>query len=170
MKKKILVLIFGLMCCSHIPNVRGMERIEETIYFDELTHQFTIRDIYLQKGEVIFWSYETYDSPFTVKFVIPLGMFDSIVLSQNKSFASGEFEVLETKGNYMFWFMRYDDPNTTIGYLHLIVENKSIPSFPLVLLLGIIGLVILIKIKRLKNENEFYLDSYKKQKKKDLKF
>ena len=138
MNKKLIILCFLIVCCF-VPSVKGIERIDEIYYFDQDTSQISIHWIYVEEGEVIYWSYKTYDSAFTVNFLI-----DGVMASYQKTNDRGSITVLSTAYNFNFWILRYGP--VVHGYLHLIIENSQFFVYFAfsVVIIGIIGTIVII--------------------------
>ena len=145
MKKIIKVVIFftWLMSLFFIPNVNGMDRREETVY---LTHgssdQFVIS---LEKGEDISWKFETFNNSFLATLTISLYSLEFVCTEKEKG--SYTIDIDETN-SYLFGIYNQD---TIDGYVHYIIEDKEldISGYSLFLILGIIGIVIIVKVKKL---------------------
>ncbi len=141
-KKTILLLC--LICVFIVPQVRSIERIEETVF---LTHgssnQFYVS---LEKDEEILWEFDTYNNSFLTTLTISLDSLEFICIE--KEGGSYTIEIDETNF-YLFGIYNVDDID---GYVHYIIENKksSISGYPIILVVffSILGLIVYKRKKK----------------------
>ena len=146
MKKK-LILLACLICCFFIPNVKAIDRMEDTFFWEiSFSNSHTIELTNEEEGERISWSFETYNDSFQVSVAIILYNDNPKWISEKRTKDTG-IETLSGT-DYFFGFLREDGDME--GYIKIIIENYtfSISSYPFLLILGIIGLTIIIKIKK----------------------
>ena len=149
MKKttKTGILLTGLFCCLLIPNGRAIDKIEDTFLWElGFSNDHTILLDRVKDGEIITWQFETYDDSFEVSILLSKvsGYYSWICNSKTKE--SGRVTLTE---NTALTFHREESVE---GYITIIIENpEEISSFPLLILFGIIGLVVITKIKRIKS-------------------
>lgn len=143
--RKINKKVFLLICLISVfivPKANGMDRREETIF---LTHgtsdQFIIP---LESGEEITWKFETFNNSFLATLIVSLYSPEFICIDKEEG--SYTIDIDETN-DYLFGIYNQDNVD---GYVHYIIENKkfNISSYPLFVLLGIIGIIIIAKAKR----------------------
>ena len=148
MKKKLILLVC-LISCFLIPNVKAVDRIEDTFLWEiGYSNSHTIELFNERSGDQISWSVETYNNSFKVSVaLIPYGG-DLVWISELRTEDSG-IETLQ--GDDMFFCVQRNE--NIEGYIKIIIENYtfSISSYSLFLILGLVGLTIIIKIKRCNN-------------------
>jgi hypothetical protein len=147
MKKGSIMLIL-LVCCCFIPNVRAIEKTEETFLWhtwDPSSYSFSFAH-FPEKLNVISWSFETFDDPFEVS----TGFWEDNIqwVSTSKTKDSGV--VSSTRDSFAFIFAR--DEQIIEGYIRILLENFTILSYPFFLILGVIGTTILIGVIGLKKK------------------
>ena len=143
---KKVILLLCLICVFIVPNVKGIERIEKTYYCYTGIYYFIIEDLEIEKDEVITWDFTTYNSSFEAIMGLWISTYTFVVaLCFQETNDKGEYRITQT-GNYRITVGNF---GLNDGFIHIVLENKQeIPSYPLFLLFGIIGIVIVIKIKR----------------------
>ena len=143
-KKAILLLC--LLCVFIVPNVKGIERIEKTHYCYRGIHYPIIEALEIEKDEVITWDFTTYNSSFEAILGLWINTFTFVVaLCFQETSDKGEYRITQT-GNYRITVGNF---GLNDGFIHIVIENKQeISSYPLFLMFGIIGIVVILKIKR----------------------
>ena len=146
MKKRILLLSLSLMCIFIVPNVKGIERIEKTYYCYTGLHHPIIEELEIEKDEVITWDFTTYNSSFEALMALWINSYTFVAnLCFQQTSDKGEYTITQT-GNYRLTVGNF---GLNDGFIHIVIENKQeISSYPLFLLFGIIGIVVILKIKR----------------------
>ena len=148
---KMRIFLFCLICCFLIPNVKGIERMEETLYCTRGIHYPIFDNVEIEKDEVITWDFTTYNSSFEAILALWISTYTFVVdLSLQQTNDKGEYRITQT-GYYRFTVGNFGQND---GYIHIVIENKKgVSSYPLFLMFGIIGIATIvktIKIKRLK--------------------
>lgn len=104
----------------------------------------------MEKDEVITWAFTTHNSSFGAIVALWINTFTFVVdLSFQQTSDNGEYVVTQA-GSYRITAGNFD---LNDGYIHIIIENKvenSISSYPLLLMIGLVGFVILRKIIKIK--------------------
>ena len=141
-------MLFCLVCCFLIPNVKGIERIDETHYCQRNLHSPIIENVEIEKDEVITWDFTTYNSSFEAVLALWISTYTFVVdLCFQQTNDKGEYRITQT-GNYRFTVGNFGQND---GYIHIVIENKKrISSYPLFLMFGLVGIVIIRKIMKMK--------------------
>ena len=149
---KKVILLLSLLCVFIVPNVKGIERIEKTHYCYTGLHHPIIEGLEIEKDEVITWDFTTYKSSFEALMGLWINTYTFVVaLCFQETSDKGEYRITQT-GDYRITVGNFGQND---GFIHIVIENKQeISSYPLFLLFGIMGIVIIIKIQRYtKNKN-----------------
>jgi len=148
-KKAILLLC--LTCVFIVPNVKGIERIEKTHYCYRGIHYPVIEDLEIEKDEVITWDFTTYNSSFEAILGLWIDTFTFVVdLCFQETNDKGEYRITQT-GNYRITVGNF---GLNDGFIHIVLENRQeIPSYPLFLMFGIIGIIIFFRVIKIKKSN-----------------
>jgi len=142
---KMRILLFFLIYCIFIPNVKGIERIEEILYCQRGIHYPIVENINIEKDEVITWDFTTYNSSFEAVLALWINTYTFVVdLCFQQANDKDSYRITQT-GDYRFTVGNFGQMD---GYIHIIIENKKgISSYPLFLMFGIIGIIIIIKAR-----------------------
>jgi len=68
-----------LVCCFLIPDVKGIERVEETLYCQRGFHYPIIENVEIEKDEVITWDFTTYNSSFEAVLALWINTYTFVV-------------------------------------------------------------------------------------------
>ncbi|MFW9825648.1 MAG: hypothetical protein ACFFE4_22085, partial [Candidatus Thorarchaeota archaeon] len=129
---------------TFVPNVKA---VSDLVYLEEgeVTSYYYLD---ANKGDQIIWEFRTYNNPFIVYFRCHES---PVILSHDKTTNFGVLRVLESS-QFGFTFENIGD--TGGGYLEfeIIVKNifEIIDGYNLIIILGIISLILVISISRLK--------------------
>ena len=116
------MLLFCLICCFTIPNVNGIDRIEQTFFWlNSYSNSDTIVLDHVLEDEHISWSFNTYDEAFEVSVVVRSPSGSSTWLCNSKTKDSGS-EKLYISGSYSFIFLKEEDVE---GYITIVIENTK---------------------------------------------
>jgi len=136
------ILLICLMCVFIVPNVKGIERIEKTHYCYRGIHYPIIKNLEIEKDEVITWDFTTYNSSFEVILALWINTYTFVVdLCFQQTNDKGEYRITQT-GDYRITVGNFGQNN---GYIHIVIENKKeISSYPisLVVFFSILGLIV----------------------------
>lgn len=140
--------MFCLVCCSLIPNVKGIERVEKTLYCQRGFTYLVFENVTIEKDEVISWDSTTYNSSFEAILALWINTFTFVVdLCFQQTNDKGEYRITQT-GSYRITVGNF---GLNDGYIHIVVENKEgISSYPLFLMFGLMGIFIIGKIVKMK--------------------
>ena len=148
---RMRILLFCLICCFLIPNVKGIERIEETHYCYRGIHYPIVDNLEIEKDEVITWDFTTYNSSFEAVLALWISTYTFVVdFCFQQTNDKGEYRITQT-GYYRITVGNFGQND---GYIHIVIENKKgISSYPLFLMFGIIGIAIIVKAIKIKRLN-----------------
>lgn len=143
------MLLVCLIGCFLIPNVKGIERYEEEFLWKSMSPDNHIIIFYgLEINEKIYWDFETFGEPFEVSLEI-----NGIFVLTYEPVYSGYIIIKEYPSTARTIFIFFKEDQLEEGTIKIIISNESnfsISSYPLFLILGIIGIIAIFKIKRLR--------------------
>lgn len=145
---KKLILLFCLVCCFLIPNVKGIERVEKTLYCQRGFSYNIFESVTIEQDEVISWDFTTYNNSFEASLALWINTFSIVTeLCVQQANDIGEYKITQT-GSYRITVSNF---GLNDGYIHIVVENKEgISGYPLFLMFGLVGIVITGKIVKMK--------------------
>ncbi len=142
------MVLFSLICCFTIPNVKGIDRIEQTFFWlNSYSNSDTIVVDKVLEDEYISWSFRTYDEAFEVSVVVRSPSGSSTWLCNSKTKDSGS-KKLYISGSYDFTFLKEESVE---GYITIVIENYTPPDLLVPMAIGflvILGIIITVGIGR----------------------
>ena len=140
--------MFCLACCFIIPNVKGIARVEKTIYCQRGFSYLVFENVTIEKDEVISWDFTTYNSSFEATLALWINSFTIVAeLCFQQANDIGQYTITQA-GSYRITVSNF---GLNDGYIHIVVENKEgISGYPLFLTSGLVGIAIIGKIVKMK--------------------
>ena len=140
--------MFCLVCCSLIPNVKGIERVEKTLYCQRGFSYNVFENVTIEKDEVTSWDFTTYNNSIDATLALWINSFSIVTdLCSQQTNDIGEYKITQT-GSYRITVSNW---GLNDGYIHIVVENtEGIPGYPFFLMFGLVGIVITWKIVKMK--------------------
>jgi len=124
--------------------------MEETLYCTRGFHIPIFENVEIDQDEIITWDFATYNSSFEAILALWINTYTFVVdLCFQQTNDKGEYRITQN-GTYRITVGNFGQND---GYVHIVIENKKeISSYPLLLVFGLVGLVIVRKIVKMKGK------------------